>query len=595
MLKEEVDEEDIAEVVSKWTGIPVSRLMEGEMAKLIHMEEALHRRVVGQDEAVDAVANAIRRSRAGLSDPNRPIGSFIFLGPTGVGKTELARALAEFLFDDERAMTRIDMSEYQERHTVSRLIGAPPGYVGYEEGGQLTEAVRRRPYSVILLDEIEKAHPDVFNALLQVLDDGRLTDGQGRTVDFRNTIVVMTSNLGSQVFAGSSLDPERQKEQVLDEVRAYFRPEFVNRVDDIIVFRPLTRDDIARIVDIQLAALAERLRDAEARDPAHAGCTGVPGEQGLRPDVRRAAAETADPARAAGSARQARALRRGPRGRHGRCGHRGRRPGAAGSGPPRRRVAPGCFHRSHPASILPSVNGGWLIVLFVVVAGAVAIGSFVLNKKRRDDLAAFAKRFGLTYTREDASGMLGYPFRLFGKGDGRGCENVLSGSWQGLAVREADYWYYDESTDSKGQTSKTYHRFSVALVDLALQAPYVSIERENLLTLAADHLGLRDIDFESEDFNREFNVKSPDKEFAFKIVDARMERFLLDVRGWVRVRVRGSRAPGVVPPARADGAGAAVRRGEGVRRPHPEARVERVRYGSEGAHLTGRRRACRRV
>ncbi len=261
MLKEEVDEEDIAEVVSKWTGIPVSRLMEGEMAKLIHMEDALHQRVVGQDEAVDAVANAIRRSRAGLSDPNRPIGSFIFLGPTGVGKTELARALAEFLFDDERAMTRIDMSEYQERHTVSRLVGAPPGYVGYEEGGQLTEAVRRRPYSVILLDEIEKAHPDVFNTLLQVLDDGRLTDGQGRTVDFRNTIVVMTSNLGSQVFAGSMVDLERQKEQVLDEVRAYFRPEFVNRVDDIIVFRPLTRDDIARIVDIQLAALADRLRE----------------------------------------------------------------------------------------------------------------------------------------------------------------------------------------------------------------------------------------------------------------------------------------------------------------------------------------------
>ena len=207
MLKEEVDEEDIAEVVSKWTGIPVSRLMEGEMAKLLHMEEALHERVVGQDEAVDAVANAIRRSRAGLSDPNRPIGSFIFLGPTGVGKTELARALAGFLFDDERAMTRIDMSEYQERHTVSRLVGAPPGYVGYEEGGQLTEAVRRRPYSVVLLDEIEKAHPDVFNTLLQVLDDGRLTDGQGRTVDFRNTIIVMTSNLGSQVFGESWLEP----------------------------------------------------------------------------------------------------------------------------------------------------------------------------------------------------------------------------------------------------------------------------------------------------------------------------------------------------------------------------------------------------
>jgi ATP-dependent Clp protease ATP-binding subunit ClpB len=261
MLKEEVDEQDIAEVVSKWTGIPVSRLMEGEMAKLLHMEEALHERVIGQEEAVDAVANAIRRSRAGLSDPNRPIGSFIFLGPTGVGKTELARALAEFLFDDERAMTRIDMSEYQERHTVSRLVGAPPGYIGYEEGGQLTEAVRRRPYSVILLDEIEKAHPDVFNILLQVLDDGRLTDGQGRTVDFRNTIIVMTSNLGSQAFNESWLNPDQQREKVLEEVRSHFRPEFVNRVDDIIVFHPLTREDISRIVDIQLRALESRLRD----------------------------------------------------------------------------------------------------------------------------------------------------------------------------------------------------------------------------------------------------------------------------------------------------------------------------------------------
>ena len=261
MLKEEVDEQDIAEVVSKWTGIPVSRLMEGEMAKLLHMEEALHERVVGQDEAVDAVSNAIRRSRAGLSDPNRPIGSFIFLGPTGVGKTELARALAEYLFDDERAMTRIDMSEYQERHAVSRLVGAPPGYVGYEEGGQLTEAVRRRPYSVVLLDEIEKAHPDVFNILLQVLDDGRLTDGQGRTVDFRNTIIVMTSNLGSQAFGESWLNAEQQQEKVLEEVRAHFRPEFVNRVDDIIVFHPLTRDDIARIVDIQIVGLGSRLRE----------------------------------------------------------------------------------------------------------------------------------------------------------------------------------------------------------------------------------------------------------------------------------------------------------------------------------------------
>jgi ATP-dependent Clp protease ATP-binding subunit ClpB len=261
MLKEEVDEEDIAEVVSKWTGIPVARLMEGEVAKLVHMEDGLHRRMVDQDEAVTAVANAIRRARAGLSDPNRPIGSFIFLGPTGVGKTELARALAEFLFDDEHAMIRIDMSEYQERHTVSRLIGAPPGYVGYEEGGQLTEAVRRRPYSVVLLDEIEKAHQDAFNVLLQLLDDGRLTDGQGRTVDFRNTVIVMTSNTGSSYFFQGGLSPEQQNEAVLDEVRATFRPEFLNRVDEIIVFHPLGKDEIAGIVDIQLRLLRERLAE----------------------------------------------------------------------------------------------------------------------------------------------------------------------------------------------------------------------------------------------------------------------------------------------------------------------------------------------
>jgi ATP-dependent Clp protease ATP-binding subunit ClpB len=242
MLKEEVDAEDIAEVVSKWTGVPVSRLLEGEMQKLVHLEELLHRRVIGQDEPVTAVANAIRRSRAGLSDPNRPIGSFLFLGPTGVGKTELARALAEFLFDDERAMVRIDMGEYMEKHSVSRLIGAPPGYVGYDEGGQLTEAVRRRPYSVVLLDEIEKAHPDVFNVLLQVLDDGRLTDGQGRTVDFTNTVLIMTSNLPG--------DP-----------MAFFKPEFINRVDEIIRFRALTEDDLAEIVQIQLRRLAERLAE----------------------------------------------------------------------------------------------------------------------------------------------------------------------------------------------------------------------------------------------------------------------------------------------------------------------------------------------
>jgi ATP-dependent Clp protease ATP-binding subunit ClpB len=259
MLNEEVTEEDVAQVVSTWTGIPVSRLMEGEMQKLVRLEEHLHRRVIGQDEAVNAVANAIRRARAGLADPNRPIGSFLFLGPTGVGKTELARALAEYLFDDERAIVRIDMSEYQERHTVSRLVGAPPGYVGYEEGGQLTEAIRRRPYSVVLLDEMEKAHADVFNILLQLLDDGRLTDGQGRTVDFRNAIVIMTSNLGSGVFQDGSLTAEKQRDEILADVRGYFRPEFVNRIDEIVVFEPLTRDHIRRIVDLQVELLGERL------------------------------------------------------------------------------------------------------------------------------------------------------------------------------------------------------------------------------------------------------------------------------------------------------------------------------------------------
>ncbi len=258
MLKEEVDEEDVAEVVSRWTGIPVSRLMEGEVEKLIRLEEHLHERVVGQDEAVTVVANAIRRGRAGLSDPHRPIGSFIFLGPTGVGKTELARALADFLFDDERAMVRIDMSEYMEKHSVSRLIGAPPGYVGYDEGGQLTEAVRRRPYAVILLDEVEKAHPDVFNTLLQLMDDGRLTDGQGRTIDFTNTVLIMTSNLGSE-FIDPDLPEESVAERVMKVVRGHFRPEFLNRVDDIVVFSRLSKADLRQIVDIQFAILGGRL------------------------------------------------------------------------------------------------------------------------------------------------------------------------------------------------------------------------------------------------------------------------------------------------------------------------------------------------
>ena len=248
MVKEEVDEDDIAAVVARWTGIPVDRLLEGETEKLIHMEERLHQRVVGQDEAVEAVANALRRARTGLQDPNRPIGSFVFLGPTGVGKTELARALAEFMFDDERAMVRLDMSEYQERHTVARLVGAPPGYVGYEEGGQLTEAVRRRPYTVVLLDEIEKAHPEVFDVLLQVLDDGRLTDGQGRTVDFRNTVLIMTSNIRSA-----------------DEMRERFRPEFLNRIDEIVEFAALSREQIAEIVEHQLERLRDRLAERGIR------------------------------------------------------------------------------------------------------------------------------------------------------------------------------------------------------------------------------------------------------------------------------------------------------------------------------------------
>jgi ATP-dependent Clp protease ATP-binding subunit ClpB len=258
LVKEEVTSDDIAEVVASWTGIPAGRLLEGESAKLLRMEDALAERVKGQKQAVRAVSDAVRRARAGISDPNRPTGSFLFLGPTGVGKTELAKALAEFLFDDERAMVRIDMSEYSEKHSVARLVGAPPGYVGYEEGGQLTEAVRRRPYSVVLLDEVEKAHSDVFDILLQVLDDGRLTDGHGRTVDFRNVILVLTSNLGSQILI-SELGEESKKEAVLDVVRQHFKPEFLNRLDDIVVFDPLTTEELTGIVDVQLTALQKRL------------------------------------------------------------------------------------------------------------------------------------------------------------------------------------------------------------------------------------------------------------------------------------------------------------------------------------------------
>ncbi len=300
MLKEEVDDEDVAEVVSRWTGIPVSRLMQGEMQKLVQLEAHLHERVIGQDEAVTAVANAIRRSRAGLADPHRPIGTFLFLGPTGVGKTELARTLAEFLFDDERAMVRIDMSEYMEKHAVSRLIGAPPGYVGYEEGGQLTEAVRRRPFAVVLLDEVEKAHHDVFNVLLQLMDDGRLTDGQGRTVDFTNVVLIMTSNLGSQ-FIDPDLPESVIEDRVMGAVREHFRPEFLNRVDDVVVFHRLSRADIDRIVALQLAVLRKRLEDRKLHldlDPeavAHLAAAGYDPAFGARPLKRVLQREVADP------------------------------------------------------------------------------------------------------------------------------------------------------------------------------------------------------------------------------------------------------------------------------------------------------------
>ncbi|HKE68831.1 MAG TPA: AAA family ATPase, partial [Nocardioidaceae bacterium] len=289
MVREEVGADEIAEVISAWTGIPAGRLLEGETGKLLRMEDELGHRLVGQRDAVRAVSDAVRRARAGISDPDRPTGSFLFLGPTGVGKTELAKALAEFLFDDERAIVRIDMSEYAEKHSVARLVGAPPGYVGYEEGGQLTEAVRRRPYSVILLDEIEKAHPEVFDILLQVLDDGRLTDGQGRTVDFRNTILILTSNLGSQFLADPALDDKATREAVMEVVRTSFKPEFLNRLDEVVLFDALTTEDLTRIVDLQIDALAKRLATRritlEVSDPAKEwlALTGYDPVYGARP------------------------------------------------------------------------------------------------------------------------------------------------------------------------------------------------------------------------------------------------------------------------------------------------------------------------
>ena len=317
LLKEEVDDEDIAEVVAKWTGIPVSKMLESEGDRLVHMEDRLRTRVIGQDQALEAVSDAIRRSRAGLTAGSRPMGSFLFIGPTGVGKTETARALAEFLFDDEDAMVRIDMSEYQERHTVSRLIGAPPGYVGYDEGGQLTEAVRRRPYAVVLFDEVEKAHPEVFNALLQVLDDGRLTDGQGRTVDFTNTVIIMTSNLGSQAVLEPDLSEAAIEKRIMDALRAHFRPEFLNRIDDIIVFHRLNKDDIRQIVDLQLGSLSALVSERGIDARLHRSREGPARRRGVRPGLRSAPLAPAHPAHGAERTGQAdprrRRRRRGPR------------------------------------------------------------------------------------------------------------------------------------------------------------------------------------------------------------------------------------------------------------------------------------------
>ncbi len=327
LLKEEIDEEDIARIVAKWTGIPVARMLEGEVQKLIHMEGRLHERVVGQDEAVSLVANAIRRNRAGLSDPNRPIGSFIFLGPTGVGKTELAKALAEFMFDDDKAMVRVDMSEYMEKHSVSRMIGAPPGYVGYDEGGQLTEHVRRRPYSVVLFDEIEKGHPDVFNALLQILDDGRLTDGQGRTVDFKNTVIIMTSNVGSTIIhdatpMGFSVNQkgksgqEEVRKRLLDVLRQTFRPEFLNRVDDIIVFNTLSKEHISVIIDLQLKRVEKLLADRGLKLEITPGAKEVIMAEGYDPAYGARPLQAGDPAAGAGSAVTAASRGRVPCGRN---------------------------------------------------------------------------------------------------------------------------------------------------------------------------------------------------------------------------------------------------------------------------------------
>ena len=349
MLKEEVGPDDIADVVSAWTGIPAGRMLEGETAKLLRMEDELGKRVVGQKKAVQAVSDAVRRSRAGVADPNRPTGSFMFLGPTGVGKTELAKALAEFLFDDERAMVRIDMSEYGEKHSVARLVGAPPGYIGYDQGGQLTEAVRRRPYTVILFDEIEKAHPDVFDVLLQVLDEGRLTDGQGRTVDFRNTILILTSNLG----AGGT------EEQVMAAVRSAFKPEFINRLDDVIIFDALNPEELVEIVDIQLAAAAEAAGAAPAHPRGVAARQEVAGRARVRPALRRPSAAPADPAGHRRPAGQDAAGRRGAR----------RRRGAGERQPGRRWPDPGLTRCASSAKSPDTASRGDFCVMSRAVTG----------------------------------------------------------------------------------------------------------------------------------------------------------------------------------------------------------------------------------
>ncbi len=510
MLNEEVTEEDVAAVVAKWTGIPVSRLLEGEMQKLVHLEEALHERVVGQDAAVGAVANAIRRARAGLQDPNRPIGSFLFLGPTGVGKTELARALAEFLFDDERAMIRIDMSEYQERHTVSRLVGAPPGYVGFEEGGQLTEAVRRRPYSVVLLDEIEKAHTDVFNVLLQLLDDGRLTDGQGRTVDFRNTIVIMTSNLGAAVFQDQTASPEEREEKVMADVRAHFRPEFINRIDEVVVFDALSRDDIVKIVEIQLRGFQQRLADRklqlELTDEAktYLANAGYDPHFGARPLKRLIQHEIQDPLAMlllsgevregdtvvveAGAAR-AHAPREGPGGSDGRSRVVGEGPNQpddpalARRGLPRRDAAPGADRGRRGEARAPRT--GRHVVIRSGCSSSSGGGSRC--RPRRELHRYQARSLSLRSAPGDPLGYFERPFALLGHAaTAKDIENTSWGTWHGMEVVVIDYWFARSSDPSRSD----YRYYTCAATPVPSAWPNLSIVPEELGSRLATAMGV---------------------------------------------------------------------------------------------------------